>query len=231
MTTTDDPDTQTASVPVDDLPTVDSVAELREIIGEPHQLVIDKVHPTLNANDREWLLASPLCFISTSDADGNCDVSPKGDPVGQLVHIIDDGTIAIAERAGNRRADGYLNILQNPHVGLVFVVPGRSDTVRVNGRARLVRDAPWFDELIVQNKRPILALVIEIEEVFLHCARSFVRSQVWHPETWPDPDGVVAATREARPSRSRTPRSVEETTEAIGDLERRQVESYGGQLY
>ena len=96
-------------------------------------------------------------------------------------------TIAIAERPGNRRADGYQNVLANPHVGLLFLIPGRGDTLRINGRARLVADAPFFDEMIVKGHRPILALVVEIEEIFHHCAKAFLRSQLWQPETWEDP--------------------------------------------
>ena len=105
--------------------------------------------------------------MATSDADGNCDASPKGDPAGQLVHVIDDRTIAIAERPGNRRADGYRNILANPHVGLNFLIPGRGDTLRINGRARLVSDAPFFDEMVVKGHRPVLAVVVEIERALL----------------------------------------------------------------
>jgi PPOX class probable FMN-dependent enzyme len=128
--------------------------------------------------------------VATTGADGTCDASPKGDPAGQLVHVLDDRTIAIAERPGNRRADGYRNILDNPHVGLIFLIPGRGDTLRINGRARLVRDAPFFDELVVKGHRPLLAVVIEIEEIFHHCSKAFLRSGLWDAATW-DPEGVV----------------------------------------
>ncbi len=129
--------------------------------------------------------------MATSDSDGRCDASPKGDPAGQLVHVIDDRTIAIAERPGNRRADGYQNILANPHVGLNFLIPDRGDTLRVNGRARLVSDAPFFGEMLVKGHRPLLAVVVEIEELFFHCAKAFLRSGLWKPETW-DPEAAVA---------------------------------------
>ncbi len=140
--------------------------------------------------DRDWLAASPFCVMATSDADGNCDASPKGDPPGQLVHVIDDRTIAIAERPGNKRADGYKNILVNPHVGLNFLIPGRGDTLRINGRARLVSDAPFFDEMVVKGHRPLLAVVVEIDDIFFHCAKAFLRSGIWKPETW-DPEAKV----------------------------------------
>ena len=103
------------------------------------------------------------------------------------MHVIDDRTIAIAERPGNKRADGYKNILANPHVGLNFFIPGRGDTLRINGRARLVSDAPFFDEMVVKGHRPMLAVVVEIDDIFFHCAKAFLRSGLWKPETW-DPE-------------------------------------------
>ena len=163
---------------------VTTAEELTAILGEPTERTRTKVRDRLTVEDRRWLAATPLCFLGTSDAEGRCDVSPKGDPAGSLVHVVDEVTIAIAERPGNRRVDGYHNVLANPHVGIVFVVPGRADTLRVNGRARLVRDAPWFDDLAVRGQRPVLGLVVDVEEVFGHCAKSFVRGRVWHPESW-----------------------------------------------
>ena len=167
-----------------------SVAELVDLLGEPLARVRDKTRPALLDIDKAWLAASPFCVLATASADGACDASPKGDPAGDLVHVIDDRTIALAERPGNRRADGYRNILENPHVGLSFLIPGRGDTLRVNGRARLVSDAPFFDEMVVRGHRPVLAVVVEIEEVFFHCAKAFLRSGLWQHETW-DPEGVV----------------------------------------
>jgi PPOX class probable FMN-dependent enzyme len=163
---------------------ITSVAELEAVVGTPIKAVAEKARPSLDAIDRMWLDHSPLCLIGTSDADGNLDVSPKGDPAGQLALVIDDHTLAIPERPGNRRVDGYRNILANPHVGLIFLVPGRGDTLRVNGRARLLRDAPYFDEMVVKGHRPILALEVAIDEVFYHCAKAFMRSKLWQPETW-----------------------------------------------
>lgn len=163
---------------------------LVDLLGEPSQRVRDKNRPALAALDRDWLAASPFCVLATASSSGAADASPKGDPAGQLVHVIDDHTIALAERPGNRRADGYRNILENPHVGLVFLIPGRGDTLRINGRARLVRDAPFFDEMVVKGHRPLLAVVVEIDEVFHHCQKAFLRSGLWDPETW-DPTGTV----------------------------------------
>ena len=170
---------------------ISSADELVALLGEPGQRARDKARPALLDVDRAWLSASPFCVMATADADGRCDASPKGDPAGRLVHVLDERTIALAERPGNRRADGYRNILVNPHVGLNFLIPGRGDTLRVNGRARLVSDAPFFDEMEVKGHRPLLAVVVEIEELFFHCAKAFLRSGLWKPETW-DPEAAVA---------------------------------------
>lgn len=180
-----------------DIPAQDAAwTEIRDtdalvaLLGEPQPRARDKVRRTLTDLDRDWLAASPFCVLATASADG-CDASPKGDPAGDLVLVLDEHTIALAERPGNRRADGYRNILENPHVGLLFLIPGRGDTLRINGRARLVSDAPFFDRMVVKGHRPVLAVVVEIDEVFHHCAKAFLRSQLWEPDSW-DPDGVVA---------------------------------------
>lgn len=163
---------------------VTSADELRSILGEPSDRVKTKERDHLTEVDQKWIAASPFCLIATSDAEGNGDVSPKGDPVGSLAITPDARTVVIPERPGNRRADGFHNILANPHVGLLFLIPGRGDTLRVNGRATVVRDAPYFDDLIVKGHRPILATHIEVHEVFFHCAKAFMRSGLWKPETW-----------------------------------------------
>ena len=170
--------------------TIDSVQQLVALVGEPNERVVNKGRPALLPVDRDWLAATPFCMIATADSHGRCDASPKGDPAGQLVHVIDDTTIAIAERPGNKRVDGYKNVLSNPHVGINFLIPGRGDTLRINGRARLVSDAPFFDEMVVKGFRPILALVVDIDDIFFHCAKAFLRSGLWKPETW-EPEAKV----------------------------------------
>ncbi|MDA3625630.1 pyridoxamine 5'-phosphate oxidase family protein [Saccharopolyspora sp. WRP15-2] len=200
---------------------VTSEAELRDVIGEPLQRVRDKARPALHEIDRQWLAASPFCLIATAGADGSCDVSPKGDPAGFTL-VLDDTTIAIPERPGNRRADGYRNILANPHVGLVYFLPGRGDTLRINGRARLVRDAPFFDDMVVKGHRPVLAVVVEIEEIFHHCAKAFLRSGLWKPETW-QPDAV--------PSRPQIAKLMERPDEPLAELERYYGDEYANRLY
>jgi uncharacterized protein len=190
---------------------ITSEAELREALGgHASGRAVTKVRPSLHQLQIEWLHSSPFCVIATSDADGNCDASPKGDPAGHLIHVLDPRTIVIAERPGNKRADGYLNVLSNPHV-VIALIPGRNDTLRINGRARLVRDAPWFDDLAVKGKRPILALVVEIDQVFSHCPKAFMRSYLWEPDKWPSIDGM--------PSVAALAKAVQDTPETLEELE------------
>jgi PPOX class probable FMN-dependent enzyme len=120
-------------------------------------------------------------LLGTSGTDGRCDVSPKGDRPG-FVLTLDESTLAIPDRPGNRRLDSLQNILANPHVGLLFLIPGMNETLRVNGTAELVQDDDLLERLAVDGKRPLLAIVVHIEETFLHCARSFLRAQLWNSE-------------------------------------------------
>ena len=175
---------------------VTTVDDLREIVGHPNSAVKNKVGDRLSAVQRDWLAHSPLGFVATTDAAGRVDVSPKGDPPG-FAHVIDDTTIAIPERPGNKRVDGYLNVLERPHVGTLFLIPGRGDTLRINGVARILADADYFDEMVVADKRPILALEIDIHEVFFHCAKAFLRSDTWDPATW-NPTAVPSVAQIAK---------------------------------
>ena len=200
---------------------ITSELELRELLGAPMPRAATKERLRLHGIDKQWLATSPFCMIATANADGTCDVSPKGDPPGFTL-VLDDATIAIPERKGNRRADGFRNILTNPHVGLIYLVPGRNDTLRINGRARLVRNAPWFDQMIVQAHRPMLALVVEIEQIFFHCAKAFLRSELWQPDTWHPA---------ALPSHATIVKSVQPTPETLEELERYYGPDYLKLLY
>ena len=204
---------------------ITSEQELHEVLGGyPSARAANKVRPSLHPLQIAWLQVSPFCVIATCDADGNCDASPKGDPAGQLIHVLDPRTIVIAERPGNKRADGYANVLSNPHVGVIALIPGRNDTLRVNGRARLVRDASWFDELAVRGKRPVLALVVEVEQVFSHCPKAFMRSGLWSPESWPPADEM--------PSVAALTKAVQDPVETLEELEAHYAEAhYSGLLY
>lgn len=187
--------------------------QLLQIVGVPVPRVAGKARRTLHELDRQWLAASPLCLVATAAADGTCDVSPKGDPPG-FTHVLDDRTVALPDRPGNRRVDGFRNVLSNPQVGLLYLVPGRGDTLRINGTARLVSDAEFFDDMVVRGHRPRLALVVSVEEVFYHCPKSFLRSALWEPSSW-QPEAV--------PSRAHIAKEMERPTEDIEAL----IEYYG----
>jgi uncharacterized protein len=202
---------------------ITSATQLRDLLGAPKPRAVTKERTRLHSIDRQWLAASPFCVIATCDADGNCDASPKGDPAGQLIHVLDDTTIAIAERPGNRRADGYLNVLANPHVGVLSLIPGRNETLRINGHARLLRDAPFFGDLMVKGHRPILVLLIAIDQIFFHCGKAFMRSQLWKPDTW-HPDLL--------PSNAKMTKSVQDVQESLEELEQYYApENYEKKLY
>ncbi len=200
---------------------VTTESELREMLGPPKARAAEKDRYALHERDKEWLAASPFCLIASASADGTCDASPKGDPPG-FVRVLDDTTIAIPDRPGNRRADGFRNILSNPRVGLLFVVPGRPDTLRINGRSRLIRDAPFFDDMIVKGHRPTLVLLVEIEQIFYHCPKAFLRSQLWEPGTWRPAD---------LPSTASIAKSVQPIEESLDELEAYYGPSYARQLY
>jgi PPOX class probable FMN-dependent enzyme len=166
--------------------------ELRALVGEPSDLALKKQVDRLDEQCREFIARSPFLLIATADGAGRCDVSPKGDPAG-FVLVLDDRHLVIPDRPGNRRLDGMRNILANPRIGLLFLVPGRGETLRVNGRAAIVRDAEVLARLAVEGKVPRLAIGVEVEEVFLHCAKAFKRSGLWRPEAWPDVAGLPSA--------------------------------------
>lgn len=176
---------------------ITSEDELRDLFGESSPVVKNKAIDRLDHHCIDFIAKSPLLFISTSDASGSCDVSPRGDAAG-FVHVMDESYLVIPERPGNRRFDSLRNILSNPQVGLVFVIPGLKETLRINGSAVLVRDEEILDRLSVQGKRPWLGIGVKVEECYIHCAKSFMRSQVWDPDSWlaheqlPNPSKIIA---------------------------------------
>lgn len=158
---------------------------LRATLGEPSDTVKAKVSDRLNELSRRFVELSPFLCLATSGADGSCDVSPRGDPPG-FVRVLDDRTLLLPDRPGNRLADSHRNVLQNPHVALLFVVPGVTDTFRVNGRASIVDDPKLLGQCAVEGKVPKLGMLIEVEEAFTHCSKAFLRSQLWDPERYVD---------------------------------------------
>lgn len=167
-----------------------TVDQVEAVLGKPSRPVIAKVVSELDGICRDFIERSPFVIVASSDSAGRVAVSPKGDPPG-FVKVLDDKTLAIPERPGNRRADTFRNVLENPKIGLIFLVPGKGETLRVSGTARIVRDA-WLRESMAEAGRvPDLALVVEVEEAFVHCTKSAVRSKIWKPETW-NPDGLAS---------------------------------------
>lgn len=169
---------------------VTSEDELRAFLGEPNELAVRKQRDALDHHTRALIACSPLVLVGTADARGRCDVSPKGDTPG-FVLVLDDRHLVVPDRPGNRRLDGMRNILENPHVGLLFLVPGKEETLRVNGSARVVRDETLLARMAVGGKAPRCAIGVEVEEVFLHCAKAFKRSRLWDSRAWPDLSGLA----------------------------------------
>jgi len=157
---------------------VTGIEELRKIIGEPQPISVKKQISALDQHCFLFIELAPFLLIGTSNADGRCDVSPKGDSPG-FVKVLDSQTLIIPERPGNKRGDTLINILENPHVGLLFMIPGIEDTLRVNGRASIVMDEELLDLTAHQGKRPTLTITVQVQEAFLHCAKAFKRSHLW----------------------------------------------------
>ncbi|NQX67692.1 pyridoxamine 5'-phosphate oxidase family protein [Paenibacillus alba] len=157
--------------------------ELRSILGYPSELVNKKVISHIDAHCRDYIAKSPFVFISTADAHGKCDVSPRGDAAG-FVHIVDEKTIIIPDRPGNKRVDTFRNMISNPEIGLLFLIPSFGETLRINGRAFITKDKQLLQAMRASDKDPLLGIVVQVEECFLHCAKAFKRSGLWEPESW-----------------------------------------------
>jgi len=174
--------------------TITSEKELRDLMGTPSERAIKKESPFIDEPSREFIAHAPFLLLATSDSTGRCDVSPKGDAPG-FVRVLDERHLVIPDRPGNKRLDGLRNILANPHIGLLFLVPARGETLRVNGRACITRDPDLLATMAVEGKVPSLAIGVEVEEVFLHCAKAFKRSGLWEPTRWPDISRLVTSAK------------------------------------
>ena len=163
--------------------------DLRAMMGAASVRSRLKEQKSLDAHTRAFIAQSPFLLMATSDASGNCDVSPKGDAPG-FVQIVDDRRLVIPERPGNKRLDGMFNVLSNGHIGLIFLVPGRQETLRVNGKAWITRDPELLNRCVAQGKVPLVAIAVEIEQCFLHCPKAFIRSRLWQHESWPAADAL-----------------------------------------
>ncbi|MBY0597959.1 pyridoxamine 5'-phosphate oxidase family protein [Bacillus bingmayongensis] len=168
--------------------------ELRLILGYPSERAVKKVIPSLDHHCRDFLSKSPFLVMSTSDKFGHCDASPKGDAPG-FVYVLNENQIVIPERPGNRRVDSILNILSNPRIGLIFFIPGLGESLRINGRATITKDEEILEKMQVNGRSPLVGIVVEIEECFIHCAKAFIRSKLWNPDSWLEKEELPSAAR------------------------------------
>jgi PPOX class probable FMN-dependent enzyme len=157
---------------------------LTELVGAPSPFSLRKEKASLDAHMRRFVARSPFLVVSTHSAEGRCDASPRGDAPG-FVRVVDDRTLLVPDRRGNRRLDSLRNVVETGRAGLLFLVPGAGETLRVNGRAAVIRDEQWLAGMAEGGKVPLLALAVEAEECFLQCAKALVRSRLWEPASWP----------------------------------------------
>lgn len=197
-------------------------SRLREIIGWPRGYSAQKGTDRIDPIFARFIAAAPYVIVTTVGSDGLPDASPKGDPAGFVV-ILDEKTLVIPERPGNQRLDGFQNLLANPAVALLFIIPGNTETLRVTGRARIVRDPVLQQRLAVNGKEPLLCLVVDIEEAFMHCGKSSVRSGIWKPETWPDLSNV--------PTLAESVKANARATESLEELQQREQAMTLARLY
>jgi len=190
---------------------VSDARQIRALMGEPRKAQLTKVLPQLDEHCRTWIERCPFLVLCSADATGRLDASPKGDP-GGFVKILDDETLAIPDRPGNRRADTLSNIIENPNVAAIFLMPGRGETLRVAGRAQIVLDADLLKTMVVNRRAPKAALVINIDEVMFHCGKSMIRSKLWQPAHWPVIDGL-ASYAQLIAAQAQTDESVEQMEE------------------
>ena len=175
-------------MPFDDL--IRTPAELAELYDEPSDAVQNKAIVSLDAHCRAFIERSPFVLVATADADGRCDVSPRGGAPG-FVSVLDESRLVIPDASGNNRLDTVRNIVQSGRVGLLFLIPGLAETLRVNGRACISRDAELLAQHATRGKTPKVVIGVELDEAFLHCAKAFIRSTLWDPATWPDRSGLA----------------------------------------
>jgi PPOX class probable FMN-dependent enzyme len=163
--------------------TITTAEQLREVMPPPGAGAIAKQIDMIDPHMRDFIARSSFALLATSNAAGQCDVSPKGDAPG-FVQVLDERTLIIPDRPGNQRADTLQNIIENPHMGMLMIIPGVEWTLRVNGRATIVRDADVLERSAVNGKQPALAIALHVEEAFLHCPKCFIRSKLWDTDGW-----------------------------------------------
>jgi PPOX class probable FMN-dependent enzyme len=201
----------------DDPHRVTSVDEVREILGEPSEIVRSKTLARLDRHCRAFIARSPFVLLATAGRNGRLDVSPRGGPAGFVEVAADGASVAFGDAKGNRLADSSRNIVETGWIGMLFLIPGFGETLRVNGRAHLTRDpAVRVRHSATANRLPPLAVVVEVEEAFLHCAAAMIRSSLWKPDAWPDIEGLPSAARIWKDHAS-APEDVEELEAWLAD--------------
>ena len=164
---------------------VRSEAELRALMGDPvAPPVVEKTLSSLDRHCLTFIELSPFVLIASSSADGRMDISPKGDAPG-FVRVLDENTLVFPDRPGNQRFDTFRNLFESPRIGLIFLIPGKRETLRISGRAEVVRDPEVLSILVANGKIPALAIAVHLDEAFFHCAKCMIRSRLWQPEQWP----------------------------------------------
>lgn len=169
--------------------TLTSRDDLRKIVKQPSRYVENKVIDHIDPLSARFIAASPLAILGTRRADGGVDQTPRGDPPG-FIKVLDQNTLALPDRPGNNRMDAIENILRDDAVGLLFLIPGHGDTLRISGRARVVNDTGLSEQLAVNGRPAGLAILIQVQRVLAHCPKAFIRSRAWHPDDWPDTSNV-----------------------------------------
>ena len=170
---------------------IQSEEEFREIMGSPGPRVLAKSTYHIDPHSKAFIEKSPFLLLSSIGEDGQATVSPKGDPNG-FVQVLDDHTLIIPERPGNKRAETFQNILHNPNVGLIFMVPGKGETLRISGQARIVSDESLRKRFVINGKVPLFVIGIDVGEIYFHCAKAITRSKLWKTESWPDVSGLAS---------------------------------------
>lgn len=173
---------------------ISSEQELRDLLGYPGEVVARKVVSAIDGHCQDYIARSPFVLVATADQEGKCDVSPRGDAPG-FVLVLDGHRLVIPERPGNRRIDSLRNIVSNPNIGLIFLIPGLEETLRVNGRAYVTQDAELLERMQANGKTPLLGIGVEVEECYMHCAKAFKRSMLWNPDTWLEKDQLPVPAR------------------------------------
>lgn len=192
--------------------------DLRSLFPTTHPIAVEKCQNRLDKHAMDFVARSPFICMGTQSPDGLADVSPRGDPCG-FVKILDDKTLLIPDRPGNNRLDSQTNILANPAVGLLFMIPGFDDTMRVNGKAKISRDPDLLALMTVKDRMPMVTIVVAVEEVFIHCAKAFRRSKLWDPSQLQDRGGMPSLAKIILDQTSRAPDDPEEMTKIDADLE------------